>query len=300
MSIISRFAGLVDAWAFAYGINSDAPAALQVINGSAIAGAFTITCQPASDKGPNAVSVAPTTTTPITVGLGSNAETVTPSSVSLDTLGNILITATFANAHAAGEQVRSGTYGLQEALNYAAGAGGGTVLTSASWFAGGGTAAIIDAATDSLPANVSIWQTNSAAGEQSITVAIPNASVLTLNSVGYPLIPAPGAGNLIVVSRLVVEQVAKTAAFANGGNITAAYGTQASQTAATGTIAATVLTGGAGTTNQIGMALPVAPANGNSSVLLNKAVGLYAATADFITGGGSVIAKVIYQVLEGF
>ena len=111
---------------------------------------------------------------------------------------------------------------------------------------------------------------------QTLTVAIPNASVLTLSSVGYQLLPAPGAGNMYIVDRIVVEQVAKTGAFAGSpGNMTAAYGTQSSQVAATGTIAGTILTGGSGTTNQIGMAIGIAPANGNSSVLLNSAIGLY-------------------------
>jgi hypothetical protein len=300
MGIIARFAGLIDAAAYAYGISPDAPAPLQVLSGSTTSGTYTLTCQSSNTPGPNGVKIVPSTTTPITVGFGTNAETVTPSGVSLDNLGNTLITATFANAHSTGDQVRSGTVGLQEALNYASSIGGGQVITSPGWYTLGGTAAIVDAVT--VPAGINFPTNADQLGiEQVATIAIPNASVLTLSSVGYALIPAPGAGNLIVVSQMVVEQVAKTAAFAGSpGNMTAAYGTQASQTAATGNIAGTILTGGAGTTNQIGMALGIAPANGNSSVLLNKAVGLYVATNDPTTGGGSLIVKIAYKVLSGF
>src|SRR5580658_1686641 len=106
MGIISRFAGLIDAAAYAYGITPDAPAPFQVISGSTTSGAYTLTCQNAKTSGPNAVNIVPSITTPILVGAGSNQETVTPTSVTFDGFGNILITATFANAHGAGDAVR--------------------------------------------------------------------------------------------------------------------------------------------------------------------------------------------------
>ena len=145
MGIISRFAGLIDAAAYAYGIVPDAPAALQVITGSTTAGTFTVTCQASQNYASNAVKSVPSTNTPITIGYGLNIETVTPSAVSFDTLGNILITATFAYAHGAGDVVRSGTVGLQEALNYAAGAGGGAVVITPGWAQYGGTSAMLTA-----------------------------------------------------------------------------------------------------------------------------------------------------------
>ncbi len=303
MSIISRFAGLTDAYAYAYGINPDAPPALQVLNGSTVSGTFTITCQNAVSSSGAVPSIAPTTSTPISIGFGTNEETVTPSAVSVDNLGNILITATFANAHSTGEQVRSGTYGLQEAINSASSQGGGIVLVSPAWFKAGGTQTIVDTAQGTLPAGVSVWVTNSeGAPSMTATVAVPNASVLTLNTVGVQLVPAQGAGSLIVVNSLVVEQVAKTAAFAGGpGNLNAAYGaTSGSQVNCSGNIAATVLTGGAGTTNQIGLAYGSAPANANSSAYLNAPVWLYAASANPTTGGGSLIVKLSFNVLSGF
>lgn len=306
---LSRFARQVNALSFFYGgPNTDSPAPLRIASAPGASGAQTVTVYGGFiTLGDGTVYQPLATTAPIIVGMAGNQETVTPSAVSnslqSQTIGpSASATATFSNAHYAGEVICSGTVGLQEAINYLNALGGGTVIVDSGWTLSGGTSAILAAAT--LPSNGTVQVLDNRGGQgsvqQTLTVAVPNASILTLNSVGVPLIPAPGAGNLILVDRLVVEQIAATAAFANGGNITAAWGTQASQVAATGTIAATVFTGGSGTTNQIGMALGIAPANGNSSALLNKAVGLYAAAADFITGGGSAIVKITYRTLTGF
>ncbi len=301
---LDRFARQYNATEFAYGINPNV-GPLMVINGPAVTGSGTLTVAfgYVSLTDGTIVNVL-ATTAPIGVGVGSGFEIVTPSAVSASTplqYGTSTVTATFSNLHGNGDRIASGTYGLQEAINFANAAGGGTVIVDSAWTKMGGTSTILAAAT--LPANGSVQILDNRAGSGSVantlTVLVPNAQVLTLGTVGVPLIPAPGAGNLIQVERLWVEQVALTGAFAAGGAITAAYGTQAAQTAATATIAATVFTGGSGTTNQIGSALPVSPANGNSSTLLNKAVGLYAA-ADFTTGGGSGIVKITYRILTGF
>lgn len=307
---LSRFARQVNAVQFFYGGPlTDSPAPLRVVAAPGVSGSQTITVYGgviALSDG-TTYTAAFNTNAPISVGSAGNAETVTPSGVSNNVQNSAFgitatATATFSNAHYPGDIVTSGTAGLQEAINWLNSVGGGTVIVDSTWTSSGGTSTILNAAA--LPANGTVQILDNRGGSGSVTsvltVAIPNAQVLTLNSVGVPLIPAPGAGNLIQVDRLWVEQIAVTAAFASGGAITAAYGTQASQTAATGAIAVSVLTGGAGTTNQIGSALAVAPANGNSSVLLNKAVGLYAATADFTTGGGSIICKIAYRILTGF
>lgn len=165
MAVISKFAGFVDAWAYAYGVNREGPPPLQVLQGSTVAGTYTLTCRFAPTADPNAVSINPTVNASITVGIGSSEETVTPSSVSSDTLGNVFITATFANSHGAGDSVRSGTFGLQEAINAAAGATGGVVLISPQWRTGGGSQAIINAAVLPTAGNVTI-QDNSTGGPQ--------------------------------------------------------------------------------------------------------------------------------------
>lgn len=307
---LTRFAGQYRAIAFNYGGGfDDNPGPLVVVAGSNAASATgTLTVQNGYVTLVDGTIVTPfNTNAPVTIINASGADTQTPSAVSTNVQSNTYgltatVTATtWTYAHAPGDRVSSGTVGLQEALNYASAKGGGTVIVDSAWTTEGGTNAILEAAT--VPAGVQLVdnRTGGAAPLQSLTVAIPNASVLTLESVGYPLIPAPGAGNLILVDNMVVEQIAKTGAFAGSpGVLTAAYGTQASQTACTASIAASVLTGGSGTTNQIGFALGVSPANGNSSGVLNQAVGLYVATNNPTTGGGSLVVNITYRVLTGF
>lgn len=163
MSIISAFGGRFSALDYAYGANvTVAGPALQIGTGNASTGAGTITLitgqtQTQGGQGSSPVS----TNTPILVGFGSNAETVTPTGVSVASLtgaqpgtGSITITATFANIHGPQESVVSGTYGLQEAINRANAVGGGIVVITPSWYAAGGTVTMVQAA--SLPTNFSV------------------------------------------------------------------------------------------------------------------------------------------------
>jgi hypothetical protein len=68
--------------------------------------------------------------------------------------GACVLTATFSNTHQTGEPIRSGTFGLQEALNDAGSVGGGAVTIDQAWVGIGGTSAIKNAAT--LPSNTAI------------------------------------------------------------------------------------------------------------------------------------------------
>lgn len=89
-------------------------------------------------------------TAPILIGGNANQETVTPTAVSCSTADNntnvCTITATFSNAHGAGEPVASGSFGLQEAINDAQASGSGIVVVDQSWAKAGGTNATLVAA----------------------------------------------------------------------------------------------------------------------------------------------------------
>ena len=78
------------------------------------------------------------------------------------------MTATFSNAHGTGDPISSGTFGLQEAINAAAGFGGGTVIIDARWALFGGTNAMIAAAV--LPSGVTIQDNRGGSG----TGALPS------------------------------------------------------------------------------------------------------------------------------
>jgi hypothetical protein len=128
---------------------------------------------------------------------------------------------------------------------------------------------------------------------QLATVTIPNAAVKTLHSVGTQLLPAPGAGLFYDVDSIILNYIYGTAQFAAGGAIQASYGTGTTNPA-TATVAATFLT--SPTANQIVKASG-AIASELSSVVLNAALTLAAATADFTTGDGSLVVLVKYRVL---
>src|ERR1700743_896229 len=147
---VSTFSGLFDALDFAYGTAFSAAPALQVISGSNVSGPYTITCSPTILKTKAGVTIPITVNTPITIGANGGYETVTPTAVSTNQLNQILITAAFSNAHGTGAQVRSGTFGLQEAAQQCVNAAnpGGLIALSPAWFkANGGHSAGVTALT---------------------------------------------------------------------------------------------------------------------------------------------------------
>lgn len=118
----SSFAGVKNASDYAYGVFPNI-APLSVGIGNTATGAQTITLNFGVVTLPDGTSFSPlATTAPITVGTGSNAETVTPSAVSCATPSvyqTCSVTATFANTHGIGDRITSGTTGVAEAVNAA-------------------------------------------------------------------------------------------------------------------------------------------------------------------------------------
>ena len=126
----TSFAGLKNAFDFAYGVNPNV-SPLVIGIGNTATGSQTITLQFGNVTLSDGTVLAPvsagTVPTPITVGLGSNAETVTPSAVWCSTptvYNSCTVTATFANTHGQGEPVSTGTIGIAEAVNAAHALGG--------------------------------------------------------------------------------------------------------------------------------------------------------------------------------
>ena len=128
----TQLTGMLDAFDFAYGVNTNASGALQVISGSTAAGTYTVTCSPTNLVSADGLPIILGTNTTITIGANSAIETVAPTAVSTNALGQILITAVFAFAHSTGDTVRSGTKGIAEAVNYAHSIGGATVAVSSA------------------------------------------------------------------------------------------------------------------------------------------------------------------------
>lgn len=294
----SRFAGFFRAIDYAYGLGPEFPPALIIDTGNSAAGSASVTVSKGYTIALDGTVFFPlATNASVNVGSGSNLESVTPSAVSNNSLTGYAqtgFTATFSNVHGVGDFVSSATFGLQEAINAANAAGGGSVVVDSRWTALGGTTAILNAAT--VPVGVALYDNRGSQGTiQTVTVAIANAAVKTLFSAPTTVIPAQGAGTLVEVQSMVLTHVYLTAAFAAGGAIQLSYDTGVTN-AASATIAATFLTSAsANQSTKVAGALAVTA----NSALLNKKIILAAATADFTTGGGSLIAKIAYRTWTG-
>lgn len=292
MAIISTFAGRTSANAYAYGVDSNAPAGLLVLAGSTGTGAYTLTCQPQKSTNPNKASCTPSTTTPIIVGQGSNAETVTPSAVSTDTLGNLLITATFSNSHGAGDMVRSGSYGLQEALNAVAASGGGVVVIDGAWATLGGTQAIFEAAT--VPGKVSVEDLRTGGETNEALLTLTAAQVNTMFTTPVELLPPPSANSFYVIEQAIFINENGGTAWTGGGTIGVGYGTAVTTSALTGP-AATFLT--VPTVTQVQTVAGAQLGSTAASLYLNQGIYINNATAVFATGTGVLKVKLLYNVV---
>lgn len=291
------FGGMFKATSFAFGCQNGGPQALTVHNTATAAGANTLTVAfgyTGLVPGPgNFYPLA--TTAPISVGADGNVETVTPSAVSAsnDGYGAMNFTATFSNAHGEGDPISSATFGLQEALNYASASGGGVVMVDAAWTALGGTDTILYAAT--IPSGVSIIDNRSGrgGGVVNITTTLSNAQILALNGTPVQILPAPGATSAWDVIDMVLENKNTGVAYANGGAIQLSYGSGTS-VPASATVAATFLT--SPTAAQM-IKVAGALASTAATSVLNKAINITCASAEFITGTGTMIVKVQARLL---
>lgn len=148
------FGGVANAYAFAYGINSKV-APLQIdtaqppTTGAGVA-TFTVAFG-TTTLGDGTIITPLSTSAPITVGTGANAETVTPSAVSCGqptVYQSCSFTATFANAHGTGDKIASASYGITEAALYELGKYGyGTVIASPELFKRAGVTTLAGSVT---------------------------------------------------------------------------------------------------------------------------------------------------------
>jgi len=188
---------------FAYGWNNATPG-LSVGVGNNVSGTYTITLNYGYTQTPTGLQFIPmNVNAPFTIGSGTSMETVAASSISAVSCSTpyvyqtCQVTATFANAHGAGDTVRSGTTGLQEAVNYAASLGGAKVVVDPLWTALGGTNVTLIGATpypsvfieddrgpvqfwNPTPASTAFWSAPSALSSSTVfPVASPVGSYTT-------------------------------------------------------------------------------------------------------------------------
>lgn len=127
-----------------------------------------------------------------------------------------------------------------------------------------------------------------------VSVAVTSANILAMFGTPVNLIAAPPAGYAIVVNNLLVTMTRTATAYANGGVVTFVY-TGGGVAVHSGSIPAATITGGAGAAlTQLG------PATGASGAVVPTATGvdITNATAAFITGTGTAVARFSYSVVK--
>lgn len=324
------FAGMYRALSYAYGVVADIPA-LIVDNPAGSTSGATQTLNVAFGQIvlPDGTYLSPLSTlAPVNVGTGSNADTVTPSSVSNSTpqvyQSSSFTATTFSHAHGTGDRVSSATVGLQEALNAAAGAGGGIVIIDIAWYLNGGTAAIIAAAV--VHDTVAIWDTS--AGGPFVGAGLLPTTTTPL-AAPTALTTATSANGQIT-GNTTGGTIGASGAYRLGVTYVDAFGGET--TLSTDTASTSVVTVSGGTTNSITVTSPAAlagavgyrvymtaasgaslseilypqgnaaitgtAATGNSGALPSFAIGTPVTINAIITGTAKVPAQATAQVVE--
>lgn len=122
-------------------------------------------------------------------------------------------------------------------------------------------------------------------------VSLSSAQILALNATPVTLVAAPGAGKVIAVDRITLKMVTTATAYANGGALEFRY-TDGSGAKVTADIAVGVVTAGAGTSYT-----SVAGVTTSLTNVSNAAIVIDNATAPFITGTGTAVITIQYQIL---
>lgn len=190
--------------------------------------------------------------TPITVNPGgANSETVTPTAVSgcnqfpaNSSNPTCQVTATFANVHAQGENIQSGSAGLQEAINDAIASGGGMATIDALWTKAGGTQAMATAWT-APSGSAGVWVEDLRPSNFGYLVAQP----------GLTAIPAPAALTTAATATLTTSTTGGSIATAQTPRFTVTALDQFGfdSAAADDSAATATLVDGAGSTNSYGI-----------------------------------------------
>lgn len=250
------------------------------------------------------------TNAPVTIGLGANAETVTPSAVSV---ANGTITVTISNAHGQNDPVVSGSFGLQEAINASVvsggiaqvgtGFGGSTSTITSASFAGAGAGAVVEDCRSGIPvfydgsANQPYGPT--AAKPQVASVLLSSAQLLAIQTTAITLVAAPGAGKMLIPLKLVLSYKFNTTAYtiANADN---AFRLQyvGQTTSLASTLATGLVSAATSTTGYVNMVSPQTGIANTVAANLGLELKLAIGTTPALTlGDGTVQAYVEYEIV---
>lgn len=125
-------------------------------------------------------------------------------------------------------------------------------------------------------------------------IVMTAAQLQGMNAASFTLVAAPGAGITLVPMRIIFEMKRTVTAYANGGVITFQYHT-ATTTLHSGSIPASRLTT-AGAANTLDLLVADSPTN-SLACAANDAIDITNATAPFITGTGTAVVTVFYDIV---
>lgn len=120
---------------------------------------------------------------------------------------------------------------------------------------------------------------------------VTSANFLALNTTILTPITAPGASRIVVVESIMMEMTRTGTAYANGGALEFRYTDASGAKVSADIAAALVTTGGAGVAyaHVTGIEASITP-------VVNAAIRMGAASADFITGTGTAKLRLQYRV----
>jgi hypothetical protein len=123
------------------------------------------------------------------------------------------------------------------------------------------------------------------------TVSLTAANIIAMNGAPVSILAAPGAGKAIVVKQILFEMTRTSTAFTGGGTVEFDY--HGSSIAHTGTIAAAVVTGGAGSQN-------VVLGNASATALTvpaNLGIDITNGSTAFAAGTGTAKVQIWYSIV---
>lgn len=124
-----------------------------------------------------------------------------------------------------------------------------------------------------------------------VNVTLSSANILAMSATPVSLIPAPGAGRIILVDSISLKMVTTATQYANGGAVELRY-TDGSGAKVSADIAAAVITAAAATSYT-----SVRGVTTSLTAVVNSPLVVTNATAAFITGTGAGVLAIAYRVL---